>query len=84
MQNDSQTGEAADFTGKRILVTGGTKGIGEAIVARLIRGGGNVITTARSVPQAWPIGLSKQTSVRVEGSIRSSRRQWSGSAASTS
>src|SRR6266576_1625772 len=34
---------------KRILVKGGTRGIGEAIVDRLIRGGGDVIATARSV-----------------------------------
>jgi NAD(P)-dependent dehydrogenase (short-subunit alcohol dehydrogenase family) len=33
--------DANEFTGKRILVTGGTRGIGEAIVSRLIRGGGN-------------------------------------------
>jgi NAD(P)-dependent dehydrogenase (short-subunit alcohol dehydrogenase family) len=39
MQNEPQTREAADFQGRRILVTGGTKGIGEAIVERLMRGG---------------------------------------------
>jgi NAD(P)-dependent dehydrogenase (short-subunit alcohol dehydrogenase family) len=39
-----------EFTGKRILVTGGTKGMGEAIVKRLTRAGGTVITTARSIP----------------------------------
>src|SRR5882672_11222034 len=50
MQNESHTLEAAEFNGKRILVTGGTKGIGEAIVQRLFRGGGKVIATARSVP----------------------------------
>jgi NAD(P)-dependent dehydrogenase (short-subunit alcohol dehydrogenase family) len=50
MQNEPQKREAADFTGRRILVTGGTKGIGEAIVERLLRGGGKLITTARSLP----------------------------------
>src|SRR5713101_590763 len=50
MQNELQTREAADFNGRRILVTGGTKGIGAAIVERLIRGGAAVITTARTLP----------------------------------
>jgi len=40
--------DANEFTGKRILVTGGTKGMGEAIVKRLSRAGGTVITAARS------------------------------------
>jgi|SRR5882724_6017839 len=40
-----------EFTGKRILVTGGTKGIGEAIVNRLVNGGGLVLATARTSPK---------------------------------
>src|SRR6266581_3867005 len=42
--------DANEFTGKRILVTGGTRGIGEAIVNRLVRGGGTVLATARTIP----------------------------------
>ncbi len=42
--------DAQEFTGKRILVTGGTRGIGEAVVNRLLRGGGTVLTTARTIP----------------------------------
>jgi len=49
MQNNDSKAETTEFKGKRILVTGGTRGIGEAIVDRLIRGGGDVIATARSV-----------------------------------
>ena len=37
-----------ELSGKRVLVTGGTKGIGEAIVMRLSQAGATVITTARS------------------------------------
>jgi NAD(P)-dependent dehydrogenase (short-subunit alcohol dehydrogenase family) len=37
-----------EFAGKRVLVTGGTKGMGEAIVRRLAAGGATVATTARS------------------------------------
>src|SRR6185369_9770505 len=42
--------DANEFAGKRVLVTGGTKGIGEAIVNRLRRGGGTVVATARTIP----------------------------------
>jgi NAD(P)-dependent dehydrogenase (short-subunit alcohol dehydrogenase family) len=40
--------DANELAAKRILVTGGTKGIGEAIVKRLRQAGATVITTARS------------------------------------
>jgi NAD(P)-dependent dehydrogenase (short-subunit alcohol dehydrogenase family) len=39
-----------EFRGKRALVTGGTKGMGEAIVQRLRGAGATVVTTARSAP----------------------------------
>jgi NAD(P)-dependent dehydrogenase (short-subunit alcohol dehydrogenase family) len=38
-----------EFIGKRALVTGGTAGIGKAIVGRLHDGGAKVITTARNI-----------------------------------
>ena len=49
MHNNDPNAEPTEFKDRRILVTGGTRGIGEAIVDRLIRGGGDVIATARSV-----------------------------------
>src|SRR5579859_588428 len=40
--------DANEFAGKRVLVTGGTKGLGEAMVRRFILSGAKVATTARS------------------------------------
>lgn len=41
---------ALELQGSRALVTGGTKGVGEAVVARLLEDGADVVTTARSRP----------------------------------
>ena len=38
---------ANEFSRKRVLVTGGTSGIGKAVVSRLLEGGAKVVTTAR-------------------------------------
>jgi NAD(P)-dependent dehydrogenase (short-subunit alcohol dehydrogenase family) len=42
--------DSNELADKRALVTGGTKGMGEAIVRRLRRAGATVMTTARSKP----------------------------------
>ena len=44
-------GELYRLRWKRALVTGGTKGLGQAVVARLTEMGAKVLTTARSGPQ---------------------------------
>ena len=60
---------ATELEGKRVLVTGGTKGIGEAIVRRLQSGGARVATTARSpLPEGQSPDLFLQADVSaVEG-----------------
>ena len=44
----------AEFEGCRVLVTGGTKGVGEAVVARLREAGAAVLTAARRRPADLP------------------------------
>jgi NAD(P)-dependent dehydrogenase (short-subunit alcohol dehydrogenase family) len=43
--------DIANMRSKRILVRGGARGIGEAIVERLARGGGKVIASARTLAE---------------------------------
>lgn len=38
---------ATEFAGKRVLVSGGTRGLGRATVARFVEGGATVVTAAR-------------------------------------
>lgn len=45
-----------DLAGKTAVVTGGSKGIGAATVARFIRGGARVVTSGRSQPDTLPDG----------------------------
>jgi len=54
VKESSKAADEKEFHGKRILVTGGTRGIGAAIVDRLTAGGGQLITTGRSVQSDIP------------------------------
>lgn len=64
MENNLLLDLSNELDGKRVLVTGGTKGMGKAIVVRLLKAGATVITAARSVPNDLP-----------DSRIYSSRRQ---------
>ncbi len=56
--------DPVEFAGKRVLVTGGTEGMGEAIVRRLTDGGATVATTARSpLPEGGSVGLFVQADI---------------------
>jgi NAD(P)-dependent dehydrogenase (short-subunit alcohol dehydrogenase family) len=59
--------DPAEFAGKRVLVTGGTEGMGEAIVRRLAGGGARVATTARS---ALPDGQAANIFVQADLATR--------------
>ena len=72
-----------EFKDKRVLVTGGTKGIGEAIVRRFTLGGALVATTARA-----PLPQDQSPAVFVQADIGSAagsqavidriQHEWSG------
>ena len=53
-----------EFKGKRVLVTGGTKGMGQAMVRRFALSGASVATTARSpLPDGQAAALFVQTDI---------------------
>ncbi|WP_030903231.1 oxidoreductase [Streptomyces sp. NRRL F-5126] len=55
LKNETENSELA---GKRALVTGGSRGIGAAIVRRLLDAGAEVLTTARSRASTVPEGAA--------------------------
>ncbi|MCY1058579.1 SDR family oxidoreductase [Nannocystis sp. SCPEA4] len=59
-----------EFVGKRVLVTGGTQGMGAAIVQRLVAGGATVATTARStLPEGQAPALFIQADIATRAGV---------------
>ncbi len=52
-----------EFEGKRALVTGGSRGMGKAIAARLSDAGAKVVSTAREKPDQSALGIFVQADV---------------------
>jgi NAD(P)-dependent dehydrogenase (short-subunit alcohol dehydrogenase family) len=57
MKNYPYLVHESEFQGKRVLITGGTRGQGAAIVKRLVLSGANVLTTAREESENLPQGV---------------------------
>ena len=72
-----------EFKGKRVLVTGGTKGMGQAMVRRFTLSGASVATTARSpLPEGQAVALFVQTDIGtaagVQEVISGIQQEWAG------
>jgi NAD(P)-dependent dehydrogenase (short-subunit alcohol dehydrogenase family) len=68
-RKSSKSVDGREFHGKRVLVTGGTRGIGAAIVDRLTVGGGHVIATGRSMPSGTSHGRFVQADISTADGI---------------
>ncbi len=64
--------DPSEFAGKRVLVSGGPKGLGRATVDRFLAGGARVITAARDNPE--PIGGVKFVRADLTTAVISVRR----------
>lgn len=61
--------EAFDFSGRTIVVTGGTKGIGRSITERFLASGANVVICARNEPET-PVSAGDGTATFVGCDVR--------------
>ncbi|MFH8238601.1 oxidoreductase [Streptomyces sp. NPDC018321] len=62
---------AREFAGKRVLVTGGSRGIGAAVVRQFLDAGAEVLTTARSRASTVPEGAAfVEADVRTQAGVK--------------
>jgi NAD(P)-dependent dehydrogenase (short-subunit alcohol dehydrogenase family) len=72
-----------EFVNKRVLITGGTKGVGAATVQRFLQSGARVATTARSASTEYPdsvlfIAADLGTAAGVQAVVERVHSQWGG------
>jgi 3-oxoacyl-ACP reductase-like protein len=66
--------DTSEFSGKRVLVTGGTKGGGKAIAERFLQGGATVDIAARSAPTEKPRPLHPSRRIHNAGHVEGHSR----------
>ncbi|QNE73619.1 SDR family oxidoreductase [Streptomyces finlayi] len=57
-------GNPIDFTGRAVIVTGGTKGIGAAVAGAFLAAGAEVLVCGRNTPDTLPGGDGRQCAFR--------------------
>ncbi len=67
----NETETRSDFTGRCVVVTGGTKGIGRGIALRFLEAGANVIVCARN-PPSEPVAVegSRREATFIQANVR--------------
>jgi NAD(P)-dependent dehydrogenase (short-subunit alcohol dehydrogenase family) len=77
--------DPTEFAGKRVLISGGSKGLGRATVDRFLAGGARVITAARVTPEPVDgVEFVQADLTRRRAAKPWPRRRWNVWAASTS
>jgi NAD(P)-dependent dehydrogenase (short-subunit alcohol dehydrogenase family) len=61
--------DALDMTGRVVLITGGTKGVGRGITERFLEAGADVVVTARNEPDA-PIVVGGRDAAFIAADVR--------------
>ena len=66
MENPPDRATALDFSGRAVIVTGGTRGLGRTIAGAFLDAGADVVTCARNAPEE-PVASADGTRQAVFG-----------------